>query len=117
MINFVFRSVLVYAIVAYGLWKWLNFLVLLHYEIEILTKARKHKLGIKELRIKEVCRTSNAVWLFTFQLNLLESRMLFHVTISKRIERVYYKNKSEGKDGKEGKESNVSHSFVENMFY
>lgn len=43
--------------------------------------------------------------------------MLFHVTISKRIERVYYKNKSEGKDGKEGKESNVSHSFVENMFY
>ena len=49
MINFVFRSVLVYAIVAYGLWKWLNFLVLLHYEIEALTKARKHN---RQQRIK-----------------------------------------------------------------
>lgn len=43
--------------------------------------------------------------------------MLFHVTINKSTQRVYYKNRSEAKDGKEGKESNVSHSFVENMFY
>lgn len=41
----------------------------------------------------------------------------FSCDYKQNTQRVYYKNRSEGKDGKEGKESNVSHSFVENMFY